>query len=179
LPPLASRTIGLTASMQFHRNHPRAERYWKHLAAARRILPGIHISATKVTQPQIDTDADGREFATRATALGCHNNWHPYSDSHLWRDWTWRRTGTATACSGGQDMLAVLPDGTMFRCLGHAAAGLHPIGNLFREGWSAMATRSEPCSDCLCTLFGQCDKVTIDFASCEPGGWATPKPGGV
>ena len=79
-----------------------------------------------------------------------------FGDVYMFRTLVPKWEGTAISCDAGENSCVVLPDGAVYRCLGHAYFSINQIGNLFRDGWSALMDGSPRCDHLLCT---GCDKA--------------------
>lgn len=66
-------------------------------------------------------------------------------------------TGYRKLCSRGKDSVTIAPNGTIYRCVGHAYWGIKPLGNVFNDGWSVVLDEPASCklSCCQCGFGGQ------------------------
>jgi hypothetical protein len=138
---------------------------------------GNHITMCHVRDRQRDRPEDRHAIERRCAALGITYWPLDYDDVWQWRDWLPERGGSATSCSGGVDMTAIMPDASAYRCLSYPYAGRDPLCNLLSDGWGAMPTVATPCNDLLCSNYPICDRVSTVFEGGELPPWKTPKPG--
>lgn len=165
-PGAIARLNCVSTACHFDPDDPRAEGYWRRLRQLRELLPAeVRVNAGIVETQQTPRGTVERAVQRTRECGGCYiarnvSYYWAYRDAPPLRDMT-------ANCTGGATMLAVMPDGTAYRCLGHAyaCAEEQSLGNLFRDGWGILRTGATPCDTCCCTLVPECDTVQIERLS--------------
>ena len=161
-PAAAPRAHCISTACHFDPDDPRAEVYWRRLRRLRERLP----SSVYVNAGIMETQQTPRARLERALerVRECGASYTAREVSYYWsyRDAVPLRE-MAADCTGGATMLALMPDGTAFRCLGHAyaCAELQALGNVLRDGWGILRQSATPCDFCCCTMVAECDTVHI------------------
>lgn len=171
-PDLYDRCDYVNPSLQFRPDHPRAEpEFWSRLRWLSENMPQrtqIYIShvmtqhAHPIEEQQVlDEIAKLGDDRIKHVKLG-------FDDTFMYRERVPIQPGMAyESCSSGKDVIVVFPDGSVFRCIGHAYYDIDCLGNLVTDGWDVLLKESQPCDQCLCTI---CDAYVekVPVGTSEP-----------
>lgn len=151
------RLRAVNAGLQFHPEHPEALSYWKHLKWIKDTLS----ESAQVVCANVVLWRDLPEQRVRAKeiaeSLGCENRPSTMCAKFLFNDKTPIDKGRYAGCGAGATFVVILPDASVYRCIGHAYYEIDMMGNVKRDGWKILHEEQMPCETLLCT---SCDMVT-------------------
>jgi hypothetical protein len=158
---LVDRMRHINVSLHFHPKHERAEQFWQHMSwLADQVPTGSINMQIVISQRELPEEVElAREMAAdidesiNVCAL-------TFDQRYMFREIEPVRPGSVSACNGGNKLIVLMPDGTMYRCIGHAYFGRHSMGNVVKSGWEILNEEALPCHHLLCTT---CDTVTSDI----------------
>jgi len=139
--------------------------------------PSTKITMCHIIEPQRTTLSEKQEIEARCNVLGIRYWPLDYDDVWQWRDWIPIRRGRALSCSGGYNMISIVPDGSAYRCLCKPYAGRKPFMNVVDDGWGKVLSRPEPCDDLICSNYPLCDKVETIYENGKIPDLMVKKPG--
>lgn len=166
----------LSMCLHHHPDTKQAEEFFKRAEYIRDRLP----VSTYASTSWIHTQSDPPDIIDKMKAK-CHQHnlycvINEFDDHWLYRHWLPKRKMKAM-CSGGYDFMVIMPNGDLYRCLGHACSGTNCMGNLSCEDPKKLFfDDNKICTDCFCTFFTQCDAVKIQIIEGTKE-WEKWKPG--
>ena len=108
----------LLLSLHFDPSDKRAASFWLRAQWVRGVLPETYIRA-HVTRTQQLMEEPIATAVRMAAERGLDLEITDFDDHWNWRNKLPERDGEAV-CGGGADLVVLMPDGTAYRCLGHA-----------------------------------------------------------
>ena len=159
-PALTGQIEALNCGLQFHPNHPEAACYWDRLEQFRAMLPQAQVVCCQVVLWRDPEDA--REIAKeRAEAIGVEYRPLTFDPSFLYKHRYPVQPGRREICAAGFDFAVALPDGAVYRCLGHTYHDISLLGNL-KDGWAVLPDAPAPCDQLLCTVCDSATKTSVE-----------------
>jgi len=176
---IAERLVKMRTTLHRHVEHRLATAYWEKIQWLRETVPKTVVYATTLVTQQTDPK-DVETFKRRSTDAGAHLVKINYvNEAFLWRDYI-SYQGSVGQCVAGSDGVVLLPDGTAFRCTGHAYYGINPLGNVFEVGADVLLAAPAPCTFANCSC--RTEKITDHDAALVEGAhrtthhsWALPR----
>ena len=160
LPEVRPRVKAVNAGLQFDPRHEESVQYWERLRWLRETLPEAQIVCVHVFLWR-DLPEQWDVARKMAEDIGAEFRPTTFDDHHLYRERVPIRPGYIEECDGGYRFVVIMPDGAMYRCIGHGYYTQDCLGNVTREGWSALAERPYRCDTILCTICDMCAKSGI------------------
>lgn len=158
------RVKAVNAGLQWDPDHEEAARYWQHLRWLVERLPAAHIAVCHTVLWRDRPEMWDRARA-HTEASGAHEyRQQAFDDTFLWRD-RWPQTpGRRAQCAAGYDAATIMPDSSVYRCIGHCYYKVQCLGNLKADGWGILLPEPEPCEVLFCTTCDQANKAAIEEA---------------
>jgi len=151
---IRERVVGFTCSLHFHPDHPEAVAFWENAVEAYKAFPcqGFDIHFVALWR---DLPAVVERFQQRCEELGLPHSIGTFDERYLFRDRELLHPRMYETCPHGHREVVLLPDGTAFRCIGHALFDIEPLGNAIQKGWDILLPAPEACEVGVCTV---CDR---------------------
>lgn len=147
----APRVRRVLCSLHFDPRDERGSRFWEHVEYVRDIAPQASCVVSMVITQQTRQDTSSLVRAM-AQARGCEYLTSMFDETYLFRNRPVPTRGYCEQCYAGMHKLAVMPDGTVYRCLAHAYFDLSPLGNVIDDGWGVLLDAPATCdvTPCMC-----------------------------
>ena len=154
------RLVALNAGLQWHPERDEATLFFDHLHDARAAYPNSQVVVVYVAT-QRDTQDEWDMVQALASSHGAEFRLSTYDGTYLMKDRDPAKPGIREVCGSGYDNATLLPDGTLYRCIGHAYYAHEPLGNVIDDGWGCLLDGPDPCDRLLCTICDQADKSGV------------------
>lgn len=158
------KAYSMSLSLHFDPDDARAESFWVHTQWLRDNCPETLLNVHVVRTQQVSDDQAQRAYA-RCVAIGVGFCTQDYCYAWAYRDAAPRLDGSCL-CTAGVATIAVLPDGTLCRCLGQTYGGTaQSLGNAIDDGWGALQAAAYPCANMTCANALLCEGVEREQTS--------------
>jgi len=161
VPDAYARVRAVNAGLQFDADHPEVASYWEHIAWLRETLPDAQIVCANVHLWR-ELPERWERAKERSLEIGVEYRPQTFDATYLWKEHYPQTPGRRESCSSGYSSVVVLPDGAVYRCIGHAYFKVGLLGNL-RNGWDCLLDAPAPCETLFCTACDQEARTAIDM----------------